>query len=95
MLGEKLTKLTSSEWLKKLKSYLVLEDFDKLENLLKVQPTFQDSEIEEAKYLLKEVFVLSVKNRDRLSNIMTKVKRNIEFTKSSISQPHHKFNKKF
>jgi hypothetical protein len=87
--------LTSSEWLKKLKVAFVQKNFDKLEELLKIKPTFKPSEFEEAQYLLKEIFLLSVKTKDEVGAKMEKVKRNIEFTKASITQPHHKLNKKF
>ena len=97
MLGEKRITLIAKDWLGKLKSALVLEDFNKLESHLKLEPQFSTiSELEEAKYLLKEAFVLSMQNREKVKILMEKVKRNIDITKASITKPHYyKLNRRF
>jgi len=96
MLGERKTVLTNRDWLNKLKVAIVQDDFNQMETLFKEVKDFQTSEIDEAKYLLKESFILSLKRRDEVEILMRKVKRNIEITKASITKPHHhRLNKKF
>lgn len=87
---------TGTDWLNNFKGAIIREDFSLIENLLKFELNFTKiKEIEEFKYLLKESFILSMKKRDNIKNMMEKVAKNIEFTKASITTSHHKFNKKF
>jgi hypothetical protein len=95
MLGERHL-LNSSDWLSKLKVAIVREDFDSLQTLTAMEIEFQNlQELEDAKYLLKETLMISARNRDSIQQSLSKVKRNIEITRSTLSTPFHKIDKSF
>jgi len=67
-------------WIKQLKSAVVLNDMQKVEELLKEIPSkLNANEYEEASFLLKEAALISEKLRDEITLQMQKVKKNIDF----------------
>lgn len=78
-------------WLNKLKIAIVQKDTDAIDELLDNTPKFTDTkEIESAMYLLREATELLYTLKDETSNVMSQLKKNIEFLDSSQTSSPNK-----
>ncbi|MFT7003531.1 MAG: hypothetical protein ACJAWW_000880 [Sulfurimonas sp.] len=71
-------------WLTKFKVAVLEQDIDALDKLFDNIPYFTDlDQIEEAVYLLKEAMDLVQSRKDQTAEIMSQIKKNINFLKST------------
>ena len=71
-------------WLNKFKIAIVNQDTDAIDRLLNEMPKFSDvSDMQEAKYLLKEATSLMERLKDKTKSSMKQIKQNINFLKST------------
>ena len=83
-------------WLKQLKIAVVQKDLDLLVILLDDVPTLSDpQDIEKATYLLNEAKILITSLQEQTLKSMTKMKKNMNFLKSSAAPNISKLDKKF
>lgn len=83
-------------WLTKLKTALILEDFETLSSLLDEMPQFDTlQEIEEASYLLAQSKISLEKNRAETAHILQQLKNSLNFLKSTQTEPPSSLNLKF
>ncbi|MDA7818236.1 hypothetical protein N9A28_08600 [Sulfurimonas sp.] len=74
-------------WITKLKIAIVEKNTDSIDKLLNDIPELTDgSEVEEAIYLLKEATELLHTLQDETTKSMKKIKKNIEFLRSTESK---------
>ncbi|MDP2851600.1 MAG: hypothetical protein Q8M43_08095 [Sulfuricurvum sp.] len=83
-------------WLTKLKTALILEDFETLSSLLDEMPQFDTlQQIEEASYLLAQSKISLEKNRAETAHILQQLKNSLNFLKSTQTEPPSSLNLKF
>ncbi|MDO9056291.1 MAG: hypothetical protein Q7U69_07040 [Sulfuricurvum sp.] len=83
-------------WLTKLKTALILEDFETLSSLLDEMPQFDTlQQIEEASYLLAQSKTSLEKNRAETAHILQQLKNSLNFLKSTQTEPPSSLNLKF
>lgn len=83
-------------WLTKLKTALILEDFEFLSALLDEMPQFETlQEMEEASYLLAHSKISLEKNRAETAHIVQQLKNSLNFLKSTQTEPPSSLNLKF
>lgn len=83
-------------WLTKLKTALVLEDFDSISVLLDEMPQFETlQQIEEASYLLLQTKTSVEKNKSQTAHVLQQLKNSLNFLKSTQAEPPSSLNLKF
>jgi hypothetical protein len=83
-------------WLTKLKTALILEDFESLSALLYEMPQFETlQEMEEASYLLAQSKLSLEKNKAQTAHILQQLKNSLNFLKSTQTEPPSSLNLKF
>jgi hypothetical protein len=83
-------------WLTKLKTALILEDFERLSSLLDEMPQFDTlKEMEEASYLLAHSKISLEKNKAETAHIVQQLKNSLDFLKSTQTNPPSSLNLKF
>jgi hypothetical protein len=83
-------------WLTQLKTALVLEDIQRIGTLIEEMPRFETLEqMEEASYLLLQTKVLLEKEKTATLQSMQQLKNNINFLKSTQTDPTSSLNLKF
>lgn len=83
-------------WLTKFKTALVLEDFESISALLTDMPQFATlQQMEEASYLLAQTKTLVEKNKSQTAHVLQQLKNNLNFLKSTQTEPPSSLNLKF
>ena len=89
MLGEK----SANMWLNQFKVALIEEDIDKMSELLDTMPQFETiKELEEAKYLIANAFDDALTQKNKISIILSEIKKKSSFLKSGYDAKSHKLN---
>ena len=83
------------QWAKELKIAIAEENEQKIDRLVKELPTFDSLEqMEEAAYLMQEAHTLLTSEKDRISSVLVKIKKQKEFLnatstlRSSFDESH-------
>jgi hypothetical protein len=83
-------------WLTKLKTALVLEEFETISKLLDEMPQFEMlSQMEEAAYLLLQCKAVLEHRKSETGHALQQLKNTIDFIKSTQTVPPHSLNLKF
>ncbi len=83
-------------WLTKFKTALVLEDFESISALLEETPQFETlQQMEEASYLLAQTKTSVEKNKSQTAHVLQQLKNNLNFLKSTQTEPPSSLNLKF
>lgn len=78
-------------WLQEFKLAYLEEDVEKMSALLDTMPQFDTlQELEEAKYLLANAFEDASKEKQRLLNSLSEIKKSIAFINSSYDTKSYK-----
>lgn len=78
-------------WLNELQIAIVEKDTDKLDKLLDSLPEFDNvDDMKKASFLLKEALELLYKLKDDTSESMIRIKKNLDFLKSTHNDPVNK-----
>ena len=79
-------------WVNKFKIAIAQKDTQTIETLLKSVPSFEDiDEAKEASYLMRAALELLLTLQDETSASMKKIKKNINFLQSSLSDSRGSF----
>ncbi|HEX5623990.1 MAG TPA: hypothetical protein VFX57_06100 [Sulfuricurvum sp.] len=82
-------------WLSNFKKALILKEFDTLEELIEVMPTFDSlQEIEEAAYLLNHARTLLETEQSATRHSLQQLKNTIDFLKATENTPSSSINLK-
>ncbi|HLD24081.1 MAG TPA: hypothetical protein VJA83_09055 [Sulfuricurvum sp.] len=83
-------------WLTKLKTALILEDFEHLSALLDEMPQFETlQQMEEVSYLLAHSKISLEKNKAETAHILQQLKNSLDFLKSTQTESPSTLNLKF
>jgi hypothetical protein len=83
-------------WLNKLQIAIIEKDTDKIDELTKELPEFENKEqMQKASYLLKEAATLLFELKDETSHAMRQIKKNIDFINSTQNKPKNKLDVKY
>lgn len=83
-------------WLTKFKTALVLEDFESISGLLDEMPQFETlQQMEEASYLLAQTKTSVEKYKSQTAHVLQQLKNNLNFLKSTQTEPPSSLNLKF
>ncbi|WP_295052755.1 hypothetical protein [Sulfuricurvum sp.] len=83
-------------WLTKFKTALILEDFDSISGLLDEMPQFETlQQMEEASYLLAQTKTSVEKHKSQTAHVLQQLKNNLNFLKSTQTEPPSSLNLKF
>jgi len=83
-------------WLTKLKTALVLEDFESISVLLDEMPQFETlQQMEEAAYLLAQTKASVEQNKSQTAHVLQQLKNSLNFLKSTQTEPPSSLNLKF
>lgn len=83
-------------WLTKFKTALILEDFDSISRLLDEMPQFETlQQMEEASYLLAQTKTSVEKHKSQTAHVLQQLKNNLNFLKSTQTEPPSSLNLKF
>lgn len=83
-------------WLTKFKTALILEDFDSISGLLDEMPQFETlQQMEEVSYLLAQTKTSVEKHKSQTAHVLQQLKNNLNFLKSTQTEPPSSLNLKF
>jgi ElaB/YqjD/DUF883 family membrane-anchored ribosome-binding protein len=74
------------KWINQLKSALILDKTEKLEQLLNQKIEFSPEEFDEVKHLFKEILKNSLKKQMKLKDNMEKIQNNINFRRTQLKK---------